>query len=282
MAEGKTSRKAVWAKRLPAFGRQGDSGSGAGQAIWAEGGGAKKTVRKSGAEKEIFVDLQGVHKEYRMGETVVGALNGVSISVRKGDFLVIVGPSGSGKSTLMHIMGTLDHPSSGKVFFHGDDISILDDWHLAMLRREKIGFIFQNFNLIPTLNALENVLAPTEPLPGSKDHLMERGIWLLNKVGLGERLTHRPDELSGGQRQRVSIARALINDPEIIFADEPTGNLDSATGRQVIGLMDRLNREEGKTFVLVTHDPSLLEYATRKVFILDGRITKVEESPRGK
>ncbi len=241
-----------------------------------------KASRSGGMAQDIFVDLRDVVKEYRMGETVVGALNGVSISIRRGDFAIIVGPSGSGKSTLMHIMGTLDHPSSGKVFFDGDDISILDDWHLAMLRRKKIGFIFQNFNLIPTLSALENVMAPTEPLSGSKEHLEERAIGLLRKVGLGNRLLHRPDELSGGQRQRVSIARALINDPEIIFADEPTGNLDSLTGKQVIELMNRLNREEGKTFVLVTHDPSLLEYATKKVFILDGKITRIEDSPRGR
>ncbi len=229
-----------------------------------------------GDGKEIFVELQDATKQYVMGETTVNALAGVSISVHKGDFMVIVGPSGSGKSTLMHIMGTLDHPTSGKVFFDGSDISVLDDWHLAMLRRNKIGFIFQNFNLIPTLSALENVLAPTEPLTGNKERLEERAIELLRKVGLGNRLLHKPDELSGGQRQRVSIARALINDPEIIFADEPTGNLDSMTGRQVIELMHRLNKVDGKTFVLVTHDQSLLDYATRKVFLLDGSITRIE------
>ncbi len=229
---------------------------------------------------EAVVELKDVTKIYHMGETEVRALNGVSLAVHKGDFMVIVGPSGSGKSTLMHIMGTLDHPTSGKVLVDGRDIRVYDDWHLAMLRRQKIGFIFQSFNLIPTLSALENVMIPTEPLPGSKEHLEGKAISILEKVGLGNRLLHRPDELSGGQRQRVSIARALINGPEIIFADEPTGNLDSVTGRQVIDLMYGMNRNERKTFVLVTHDPSLLDYATKKVFILDGKITKVEENPR--
>ncbi|MCR4369488.1 MAG: ABC transporter ATP-binding protein, partial [archaeon] len=202
--------------------------------------------------------------------------DGVSLQISQGDFVVIVGPSGSGKSTLMHVLGTLDHPTSGTVFVDGENIKELDDFELAMLRRKKIGFIFQNFNLIPTLSALENVVIPTEPLPGDKEAFEDRGIELLKIVGLGDRLFHKPDELSGGQRQRVSIARSLINDPEIIFADEPTGNLDSKTGQQIIDLMYSLNRKQNKTFVLVTHDESLLKYATTKVFILDGKITKVE------
>ena len=233
-------------------------------------------------DKDIVLELRDVKKIYEMGQAEVKALDGVSISIKRGSFAVIVGPSGSGKSTLMHIMGTLDHPTVGKVFVEGTDLGVLDDWDLAMLRRNKIGFIFQNFNLIPTLNALENVMIPTEPLPGGKEKLEERAIELLRMVGLGDRLLHRPDELSGGQRQRVSIARALINNPDIIFADEPTGNLDSATGKHVIELMYGLNRNEGKTFVLVTHDPSLLEYADTKVFILDGKITKIKGSgPKG-
>ncbi|HLC80068.1 MAG TPA: ABC transporter ATP-binding protein [archaeon] len=223
-----------------------------------------------------IVELQNVTKRYVMGSTAVDALGGVSLLVEKGDFVVIVGPSGSGKSTLMHILGTLDHPSSGNVLVDGKNIASLDDWDLAMLRRKKIGFIFQSFNLIPTLNTLENVMIPTEPLAFGKEGLEERAINLLKKVDLGNRLLHRPDELSGGQRQRVSIARALINDPEIIFADEPTGNLDSVTGKNVIELMYGLNKKEGKTFVIVTHDQSLLEYATKKVFLLDGKITKIE------
>ncbi len=229
-----------------------------------------------------IVELKDVVKEYRLGLTSVRALDGVSLKVNKGDFMVIVGPSGSGKSTLMHILGILDKPTSGKVFVDGKDISLLDDWHLAMIRRNKIGFIFQSFNLIPTLNAFENVLIPTEPLSGEKDHFVERALSLLKDVGLEKRVLHRPDELSGGQRQRVSIARAFINNPEIVFADEPTGNLDSVTGKQVIDLMYSLNKNEGKTFVIVTHDNSLLDYANRRVFILDGKIVKIEESRKRK
>ncbi len=230
-----------------------------------------------------IVEVRGVTKVYRMGLSEVRALDGVSISIHKGDFVVIAGPSGSGKSTLMHIAGTLDRPTFGNVLVDGNDIDVLDDWHLAMLRRRKIGFIFQAFNLIPTLNALENVLVPTIPMPGDKELFEEKAIGLLSKVGLGNRLLHKPDELSGGQRQRVSIARALINDPEIIFADEPTGNLDSATGKQVINLMKELNQSFGRTFVIVTHDPSILDYASKKVFLLDGKIIKVEGAgQRGK
>ena len=232
-------------------------------------------------KKELpIIEAKNVVKEYHLGKTSIKALNGVSLQIFEGDFVVIVGPSGSGKSTLMHILGTLDHPSSGKIFVDGQDISILDDWHIALLRRKKIGFIFQSFNLIPTLSALENVLIPTEPLDGDKDHFDHRAISLLKEVGLSDRILHKPDELSGGQRQRVAIARSLINNPEIIFADEPTGNLDSVTGKQVIEQMRILNQKEGKTFVIVTHDESLLKFASKKVFILDGKILKIEENSK--
>ena len=227
-------------------------------------------------KKETIIEVKNVFKEYHLGGVVVKALDGVSFSVTEGDFIVIVGPSGSGKSTLMHILGTLDQPTRGDVLVDGENMKDHDDWEMAMLRRKKIGFIFQSFNLIPTLNALENVVIPTEPLPGDKEKYEDRGIELLELVKLGDRMLHKPDELSGGQRQRVSIARALINNPEIIFADEPTGNLDSVTGKQIVELMYKLNVNENKTFVLVTHDPSLLEYATKKVFSLDGKITKIE------
>ncbi len=229
---------------------------------------------------KTLIEMKDVVKEYRLGEVVVKALDGVSLKVNEGDFMVIVGPSGSGKSTLMHILGTLDHPTSGSVWIDGENVKELDGWELAMLRRNKIGFIFQSFNLIPTLNALENVVIPTEPLPGSKHRFEERGIDILTQVGLNDRLLHKPDELSGGQRQRVSIARALINNPEIIFADEPTGNLDSKTGKQIFDIMERLNRDENKTFVVVTHDESLLSYATKKVHIFDGKITKIEDKKK--
>ena len=234
-------------------------------------------MKKKGKE---LIRIENVSKEYHLGETVVKALDGVSFSIYEGEFIVIVGPSGSGKSTLMHILGTLDHPTRGDVFVDNENVKDLDEWELAMLRRNKIGFIFQTFNLIPTLNALENVIIPTEPIPGNKEKFEDRGIELLTQVGLKNRMLHKPDELSGGQRQRVSIARALINDPEIIFADEPTGNLDSVTGKQIFDLMRDLNKKEHKTFVIVTHDTSLLNYATRKVYIFDGKITKIEEKKR--
>lgn len=215
--------------------------------------------------------MKNVSKFYHLGETEVKALDGVSLKIDKGEFVVIVGRSGSGKSTLMHILGALDLPIKGDVFIDGDKISDLDEWHLALIRRNKIGFVFQEFNLIPTLTALENVLIPTQPM-NLGEELEPRAVKLLKEVGLGDRMFHKPNELSGGQRQRVSIARALINDPEIIFADEPTGNLDSVTGEYIIGLMRKLNREENKTFVIVTHDQSLLDYASRQVFLSDGKI----------
>ncbi len=229
-----------------------------------------------------FIEVKNVTKVYKMGETLVHALRGVSVKVQNKDFVVIVGPSGSGKSTLMHILGALDRPSEGDVVVDGKSISKLDDWHLAMLRRKRIGFIFQTFNLIPTLNALENVLIPTEPLPGEKDHFIKRAKKLLKDVDLANRMYHKPNELSGGERQRVSIARALINDPEYIFADEPTGNLDSKTGQKVIETMRKLNKEEGKTFVIVTHDQDLLDFASKKFIMRDGKLSKIQEGQNKK
>ncbi len=224
----------------------------------------------------VLIEAANVVKHYRMGEIVVEALRGVSLKIDAGDFVVIVGPSGSGKSTLMHILGALDHPTSGKVYIDGIDISELDDWHLAMIRRNKLGFIFQQVNLIPTLSAPENVIIPTEPMDIDKDDAEHRAAKLLADVDLSDRIFHKPNELSGGQKQRVSIARSLINNPELIFADEPTGNLDSKTGEHIINLMHELNQKHGKTFVIVTHDESLLEYATKKIFIKDGKIVKID------
>ena len=221
---------------------------------------------------KILISAKNITKNYELGRTVVHALRGVSLDVEKGDFIVIVGPSGSGKSTLMHILGALDRPSDGDVFIDGKSITKLDEWHLAMIRRKKIGFIFQTFNLIPTLTALENVVIPTEPVPISKEDAVAKAKKLLRDLGLEERMNHRPSELSGGERQRVSIARSLINDPEIIFADEPTGNLDSVTGNKIVESMRNLNKHHGKTFVIVTHNESLLKFATKKVFIKDGKI----------
>ncbi|MBU0662760.1 MAG: ABC transporter ATP-binding protein [Candidatus Diapherotrites archaeon] len=229
-----------------------------------------------------MIEAKNITKQYKMGTTTVHALRGVSLKINKGDFVIIVGPSGSGKSTLMHILGALDHPTSGSVHIGGRNISVLEDWHLAMIRREKIGFVFQAFNLIPTLNALENVIIPTEPTNRQPEEVAEKAKALLRQMGLGERMFHKPTELSGGERQRVSIARSLINNPEIIFADEPTGNLDSATGDKIVREMRRLNKEENKTFVIVTHDEDLLRYATRQYHLKDGKIDSIRSKSRVK
>lgn len=222
-----------------------------------------------------------VEKEYRLGETVVHALAGVNVEIAQGEFVVIIGPSGSGKSTLMHLLGALDRPSKGSVLIDGKDISLFDDYQLAAVRRNLIGFVFQTFNLIPTLDALENVLIPTQNSSANSEHAHQRAIALLNEVGLSDRMHHKPGELSGGQRQRVAIARSLVNDPKVIFADEPTGNLDSATGKQIIDLMKKLNKSEGKTFVIVTHDLGLLEHATREIHLFDGKIVKDVKRKKG-
>jgi len=225
--------------------------------------------------KQSIIELKDVVKEYRLGKTIVRALRGVSLEIKRGDFAIVVGPSGSGKSTLLHMMGALDRPTSGKVFIAGKDIGLLDDWSLAMLRRKTIGFVFQTFNLVPTLNTLENVMLPLEPTGIDEIEKIKRAKELLKLVGLEHRMLHKPMELSGGERQRVAIARALINNPEIVLADEPTGNLDTKTGLQIIEAMRKLNVEEKKTFVIVTHDLSLLKYGNRHIYIRDGLIEKI-------
>ncbi|PIU21324.1 MAG: hypothetical protein COT15_02995 [Candidatus Diapherotrites archaeon CG08_land_8_20_14_0_20_34_12] len=223
-----------------------------------------------------LIEAIEVKKDYQMEKITVNALRGVSLTINKGDFAMIVGPSGSGKTTLMHILGALDHPSSGKVYIEGKDITTTDDWELTLIRRKKVGFIFQTFNLIPTLTALENVMIPTEPLKIDENEVIKRAKNLLKIVGLEERMFHKPSELSGGQRQRVSVARSLINDPQIIMADEPTGNLDSITGLKIISLLRELNEKEEKTCVMVTHDQNLLKYATKRIYIVDGMIARIE------
>ena len=225
--------------------------------------------------KQNIVELRDVVKNYRLGNTIVKALRGISFEIRQGDFAIVIGPSGSGKSTLLHLMGALDKPTSGEVFIKGKNISLMDEWSLAMLRRKTIGFVFQTFNLVPTLNALENVMIPLEPVGLDSLEKIRRAEKLLSLVGLKNRSFHKPAELSGGERQRVAIARALINDPEIILADEPTGNLDSKTGLQIVSSMKKLNEKEVKTFVLVTHDLSLLKYGNKHIYIRDGLIEKI-------
>ncbi len=222
-----------------------------------------------------LIDLEEVVKEYQMGENTVKALRGSNLTIDEGDFVAIMGPSGSGKSTLMNMVGALDVPTSGKVELDGQDLSELTENQLAVLRSKKVGFVFQKFNLISSMTAQENVALPMLFRGKPRKKRLERSRELLEEMGLGDRLDHMPSELSGGQQQRVSIARALANDPEIVLADEPTGNLDTETGDQVMDLLKDLN-EEGKTIIMVTHDPHDAEYAEYIVDITDG-VTKKKQ-----
>ncbi len=223
-----------------------------------------------------MIELIDVVKKYRLGVHEVVALRGVNLKIDEGEFVAIMGPSGSGKSTLLYLIGCLDKPTSGKVIIDGRDTSKLSDRELTDLRREKIGFIFQQYYLIPTLTALENVELPMVFRGVRKDEMRKRAEELLDLVGLGEKKDRKPNELSGGEQQRVAIARALANEPSILLCDEPTGNLDTKSGRVVMEIIKRLNVEEGVTVVLVTHDPSLRVYADRVIGIRDGRIVDAD------
>ncbi|MBN2458550.1 ABC transporter ATP-binding protein [Candidatus Woesearchaeota archaeon] len=223
-------------------------------------------------KNNVIIKLDDVWKVYKMGEVEVPALRCMSLEVKRGEFVSIMGPSGSGKSTAMNMVGALDIPTKGKIFLEGKDITLLSESDLAQIRGKKIGFIFQQFNLLNTLTALENVMLPMtfQNVPESERRRKARK--LLELVELGERLNHKPAELSGGQQQRVAIARALANDPEVILADEPTGNLDSKTGVNVLSFLKKLNKEEKKTIVMVTHDEVLAKQAQRVEYLRDGRI----------
>lgn len=218
-----------------------------------------------------IVKLEDVEKIYKMGKVEVPALRGVTLEIEKGEYVSIMGPSGSGKSTLMNMIGCLDRPTRGKVFIDGRDVSKLNDDGLAKIRRKKVGFVFQQFNLIPRLTALENVALPMWFAGLSRPERVKKAVELLKQVDLGKRIKHRPAELSGGEMQRVAIARALANAPEVVLADEPTGNLDSKTGEEILRLLKRLN-EEGRTVVMVTHELEFAKKAGRIVQLRDGRI----------
>ena len=218
----------------------------------------------------MAIRLENVGKSYMMGDTRIHALDGVSLHIKKGEFVSIVGPSGSGKSTMLHLIGALDRPSEGSVFIEGRDVSHMTDSELAGLRCRKIGFVFQTFNLIPRLTAMENVMLP---MWFANNIRPDRAASILGDVGLSRRMNNKPNQLSGGERQRVSIARALANEPDIIVADEPTGNLDSRTGEEIMKLLAGIH-ESGRTLVLVTHDLKISDMAERRIIMKDGKIVE--------
>lgn len=230
-----------------------------------------KKDQKTPSSKKVVLSAEGIHKSYQLGSNTITALKGVSLEIKEGEFVAITGKSGSGKSTLMHIIGLLDTPSEGKVLLNGIETSSMDEKHLAKVRNDEIGFVFQSFNLLQRTSALDNVILPLKYSKVPKSEWNKKAEEMLKLVGLGERMNNKSNELSGGQKQRVAIARALINDPAIILADEPTGNLDSKTGEEIVKLFHQLN-EQGKTIIIVTHDDELAAEAKRKIVIKDGEV----------
>ncbi len=225
-------------------------------------------------ETQNIVRTRGVKKVYLMGKLSLEALKGIDMEVQRGEYISIMGPSGSGKSTLFNMIGALDKPTEGKVYIDEVDVAQLDAYELAWLRCRKIGYIFQTFNLIPVMTALENVTLPMIFAGLATDEAIDKGVSLLSLVGLGERVQHKPLELSGGQQQRVAVARALANDPAIVLADEPTGNLDRKTGREIIELLRELNQEKQVTIISATHDLKMLDVSDRILWVQDGRIAR--------
>ncbi|UCD79116.1 MAG: ABC transporter ATP-binding protein [Desulfobacterales bacterium] len=229
------------------------------------------------AEAANVVRVTNVTKVFKLGKIDVPALKGVNLEIAKGNYISIMGPSGSGKSTLFNMIGGLDKPTSGKVYIDEVDIAQLDAYELAWLRCRKIGYIFQTFNIIQVMTALENVTIPMIFAGMNNDAAVDKGMQLLELVGLSDRFNHKPFELSGGQQQRVAVARALANDPAIILADEPTGNLDLTTGEEIIALLKRLSKERGVTVISATHDFKMLNVSDQVVWIRDGRVDKIED-----
>ena len=221
------------------------------------------------------IEAHDIRKVYKMGEVEVEALRGVSFQIKRGEVIAIMGPSGSGKSTLMNTLGCLDRPTGGEYVLDGEPVASLNDDQLASIRNRKVGFVFQSFNLLSRQTAITNVELPLR-YSGNLEGRRDRAIEALQAVGLGDRMTHRPYELSGGQQQRVAIARALVNNPQLVLADEPTGNLDTTSGASIMQLLSELH-ESGRTVLVVTHDPRMVRFATHKIFLLDGRLVSEDE-----
>ena len=228
--------------------------------------------------RQSIVRTKGVTKVYRMGTNEVHALRGIDLEIKAGEYVSIMGPSGSGKSTLFNMIGGLDKPTEGKVYIEEVDVAQLDAYELAWLRCRKIGYIFQTFNIIPVMTALENVMLPMTFAGLTTDEARDKGAGLLDLVGLGDRLNHKPFELSGGQQQRVAVARALANDPTLILADEPTGNLDLTTGREIIDLLKKMNLSRGVTVISNTHDHKMVSVSDRIMRIQDGQVERIEDT----
>ncbi len=227
-------------------------------------------------DNHAVIEIKNIRKIYQMGDIEVRALRGVSLEVNQGEMLSIMGPSGSGKSTLMNILGCLDQPTSGEYYLDGEDVSRMSDDELALVRNQRVGFVFQNFNLLSRTSALDNVQLPLVYAGMPAKERRARASEVLEMVGLGDRLEHHPNELSGGQQQRVAIARALVKIPSIIVADEPTGNLDSQSGAEVMAILQKLNQEQGITIILVTHDPNIGHHTQRVFHLFDGQIDREE------
>ena len=225
--------------------------------------------------EKITISLRGIKKLYKIGDQEVATLNGIDLDIKEGEFAALMGPSGSGKSTLMNILGCLDRPSMGSYKLDGQEVAHLSDNSLAKTRNQKIGFVFQNFNLLSRISALDNVALPLVYAGVDSDEREERAMYFLEQVGLADRADHQPNELSGGQRQRVAIARALVNDPQIIMADEPTGNLDTKSTKEIMDIFEKMHGM-GRTIILVTHEPDIAVCASRQLLVRDGVITRDE------
>lgn len=230
-------------------------------------------------KKGDVISLKNVWKTYQMGETTLDAAKEINLDIKKGEFVVILGPSGAGKSTIMNLVGCLDEPTKGHIYLDGKDVSLMHESELSKIRGQKIGFIFQQFNLIPTLTAAENVYLPMSFQDVERREGLEKAKKLLKMVGLGDRSHHKPTELSGGERQRVAIARSMANSPSVILADEPTGNLDSKTGQEVMTMLNKIH-EEGATVILITHDLNLVKHAERTIFLKDGMVEKIKNGSK--